>query len=271
MKLRSLAALLPALLVTAAPALAEAPFYRVFRGFKLASIPADGFPADFSEKFVPETARVMAKHSLISYVPALAPRDKPDILPDEVAIVVYGSGEAYAAGRADPERKAYGALHWDYFETPWEGRTKSHTAVPLARALESEVPVDVLGTWPDWQTGTTFVFMGTRTPEMPRERFLAELTEHVVEARETLVPLGLDGYVLVANEESEIAWMHWPDSETAAAAFATPAATRLVKKAADLLDTVMWSEARVFEGSLDYGEAVTARFRPSFRRTGASD
>ncbi len=259
--------LLVGLALSVVTAFAEAPSYRVFRGFKLGKIPADTFPADFSRRFVPETPRVMAKHSLVSYVPALLPRERPAGLPDEIAIVVYGSAEAYARGRNDPERIAYGALHWEYFEDPSKGgRSKSDTARPFARTLEAEVPVDVTGGWVDWQRGASYVFVGARKAGSPAPEFLDKLSAHVAATREAFAPHGLDGYVVVANADSEIAWLHWPSREAAERAFASPAGKRAAIEAGDLMETVMWAPAEVFAGSLDYGSAVTVRFRPSWTR-----
>lgn len=265
-RLRPLLALFALALVAPAASSQEVPFYRVFRGFRLPSIPPETFPADLATRFLPETPRAMVPHSLVGYVPAVKPADAPASLPDEVAIVVYGSGEAYEAGRQDPIRQAYGALHWEVFEHPKLGRTKSHTARPLGRGLEAEAPVDVMQAWPDWQAGQTFVFMGRRQPDVPADQFLARLTEHVVHVREAFGARGLDGYIVVANADSEIAWMHWESPEAAEAAFHTPAGKAVVVEAAAILETVMWSPATVFEGTLDHGQAVTLRFAPQFVR-----
>lgn len=263
---------LAALLVLAAvcapaPARAEAPFYRVFRGFKLPGIPAEAFPSELATKFIPQTPAAMVPHSLVGYVPALPPLEKPAFVPDEVAIVVYGSGAAYDAGRDDPVRKAYGALHWDYFEDPSKGgRTQSQTARPLARVLEPEVPVDVLGTWPDWQTGYTQVFVGLRHPDVPKEEFLGLLTDHVVEVREAFGPRGLDGYIAVGNHETEIAWLHWTSRSKASEAFKSEVGYKVAEGAERILVPLMFADGEPFSGSIDYGKAVSLRFKPTFVR-----
>lgn len=260
MKIKAIAGFL--VLFTPAWLQADGLHYRVFRGFKQPGVNADTLPAELAVKFLPEAPRVMVKHSLVSYVPALPPREKPAHVPDEIAIVVYGSGAAYEAGAADPERKAYGDLHWVYFENPRTGRTRSETAKPFARLLETEVPVDVLGGRPDWQSGQTFVFVGTRRKDVPADQFLERLSAHVAEARDAFSGAGLDGHVVVANPEGEIAWMHWKSAEAARAAFASPAGQKAAAGASQLMDVLMWSETKAFDGGFDYGQSVTVRFEP---------
>lgn len=251
-----------ALLVAPACVRADDLYYRVFRGFKQPTVDALTLPSELASKFLPEAPRVMVKHSLVSYVPALPPRDKPAGIPDEIAIVVYGSGAAYEAGVADPARKAYGDLHWVYFENPKTGRTRSDTAKPYARALASESPVDVLGGRPDWQAGYTTVFVGTRREDVPAGEFLERLSEHVARARDHFPAMGLDGYIVVANPDSEIAWMHWSSGDAARAALASPAGTEIRESGAKLMTRVMWSAASEFRDRFDYNSAVTVPFEP---------
>lgn len=250
--------LIPLLLLTLAPALqAEAPLIRVYRGFRRAEVSSRQFLEVLSSRFIPAAPEIMAPHGLVGYVPAVPPEDKPAFVPDEIAIVVYGSAEGYSSSWDDPKVQEYGRMHGELFENSRTGRTRTGTAVPFARALEADTPVDVFGTPVDWQRGFTGVFVGLRRPEVPREEFLARLTAHLVHVREQLEPLGLDGYVVSATEEYELAWMHWPSRELADEAYQTPAGIEAAADAGRILTPLMWAPAEVFAGAVDFGEATT--------------
>ena len=81
-------------------------------------------------------------------------------------------------------------------------------------------------------------------------------------SREAFTPQGLDGYIVVANDHEEIAWMHWESLEAMEAALASEAGRAAAAGAGHVLDVVMWTAADSFAGSIDYGQAVNVLFEP---------
>lgn len=235
----------------------RAPYYRVFRGRRRADVPAGEFNRAIPEKFVPALPRALAGKGLIAYVPALPATQAATGTPDEFAIVAYESEAVYRRLGTLPEGKAYQALHWDYFD---RGLTKTGGAVPFLGTLEAETPVDVLNRPVDWQSGQCAVFIGERLPAIPRWRFLRQLSTHLGFVKKSFAGRGLDGYLVAANEDRELAWLHWTSAEAMRAAMATPEGARVLADAGRLMRTAMWAEAGPFQGTLVPGQAVNVRF-----------
>ncbi|MBI3891189.1 MAG: hypothetical protein HY303_06625 [Candidatus Wallbacteria bacterium] len=233
-------------------------FYRVFRGVRLPNVSTEDFPKILSEKFIPAAPETHAKNGLVAYVPALPPRPAPAGTPDEIAIVCYESEAVYNVARNTPEGKAYGDLHWQFFD---KDKTKSQAAKPFGRSLLEDAPVDVIGCGIDWQAGHTAVFIGQRQAAIPADQFLTELTAHVVKARDAFHPQGLDGYIVVATPDREIAFMHWRAREDLDKALAGPEGKAIAADAARLMSTVMWTDAPAFAGKIAYGQAVNVHFQ----------
>ena len=273
---RALSTLALALYLVVAIADAQpAPYYRVFRGYRRADVPADRFPNILADRFIPAAPATHQRNGLIAYVPALPQAGLPAGTPDEIAIVVYESEEAYRAARQTPEGQAYAALHWEFFEEPAPQtgavpgkRTRSDTARPFARELEADQPVDVYNRFVDWQAGYTAVFVGARRPEVAPESFASEVGRHVAMVRDAFGPRGMDGYIVVVHTDPvnrtmhEIAFIHWPSREAAEAALATPEGESVRADAARLMDIQMWQEAPTFAGAIAYGQAVNVKFTP---------
>lgn len=253
----------------------DAPNYRVFRGYRRADVPVGEFLGRLGTKFIPAAPETHQKNGLIAYIPAVLPATASPGSPDEIAIVIYESAAVYDAARNSPEGKKYSELHWTLFESPSpagesldDRRTKSHSAVPFARDLKIDEPVDVFNTFVDWQGGHTAVFVGSRAEGITADRFAAEVSLHVAMARDAFAPKGLDGYIAVIHSEKphgllqEIAWMHWKSKQDMEAALATPAGQKVARDAARLFKNEMWTEAPPFAGTIAPGQAVNVKFTP---------
>jgi L-rhamnose mutarotase len=53
------------------------------------------------------------------------------------------------------------------------------------------------------------MYIGRRNPNIPKENFLGELTDHIKEVRKVFGNHGLKGYVVYVTEEMEIAYQSW--------------------------------------------------------------
>lgn len=74
----------------------------------------------------------------------------------------------------------------------------------------------------DWKSGYSTIFVGSRLKSSSPTEFLPHLTRHVVAVKKALEPQGLRGYIVLATDDYEIAYLNWADQETADKAFASP-------------------------------------------------
>jgi quinol monooxygenase YgiN len=253
----------------------DAPYYRVFRGYRKGSVAVSEFQEAMAKTFIPAAPATHQKNGLIAYLPSLSPQGLAGV-PDEFAIVVYESKDAYEKARQTPEGQSYGALHWKYFEEPANAqtgpapdrRTRSDTAVPFARELAMGRPVDVLNHYVDWQAGYANTFIGMRKAGVSDPDFLKAMTEHVTAVREAFTPMGLDGYIAVVHEEPfskslmEIAYLHWKSEQAANAAFSSPIGQQLNQEGQKVMQAVMFSPAASFAGTIAPGQSVNVHFTP---------
>jgi hypothetical protein len=237
------------------------PMYRVFRGVKRADVAPAAFLKDLSARFIPAAPATHGGKGLVAYLPAVPPADAPAGTPAEIAIVVYASEAVYQERRNSPEGKAYGDMHWELFDRP---ATKSDTAVGWTKngpALKANVPVDMFEAATDWQCGHGVVYVGRRKADVPADAFLGRLSAHVAHTKAAFGPLGLRGYVVVATEDQEIAWMNWSSKVAADKALGSVAGRSVREESAALMANVMWSDAGAFHGEIRAGEAVNVKFR----------
>lgn len=101
----------------------KVPFLRFWRGFVNVDADVSRLKERLNRELLPETIRVGAGKGLTAYLPALLPKNRPEYLPVEVALVAYSSKEDYEAIRSTPEGKAYGDLH--FVEGMFEKTTKA--------------------------------------------------------------------------------------------------------------------------------------------------
>ena len=90
---------------------------RVWRGYRSEQYDSrrDAFLQKLESVFLPATVQAMSPIGLKAYFPAVLPPLNDD-LPDEIALVVYGSPEAYTrATKTTVSGRAYGLLHSSVF------------------------------------------------------------------------------------------------------------------------------------------------------------
>lgn len=251
---------LPACRTAPAPRLgaaASAPYYRFFRGAKRPDLSPQQLREGLSSVFIPALPEAYADKGALAYLPALPPESKPAEIADEFALVAFQSEAAYRAARQTPEGRRYNDLHWTVFDRE---RTRTGGAVPLAEALAAETPYDVLGKPVDWQSGYSTFYIGLRKAGVTPEDFLKKMREHVAVIRDALAPQGLDGYVMIAGEGYEAAYLHWPSREAADKAFASAGGRAAVATAAPILDNLMFAPTEPFAGTIQPGQALNVRF-----------
>jgi hypothetical protein len=224
-----------------------APYYRFWRGEKLAQLNETTYMKTMAKDFLPMAPKLFPH--LKSYLVAMP---EVGVGVDEVALLAYTNEEDYFRGRATAEGTAYSNAHWEIFE-----RATSSSLVP--EVLEGKVAAnksyDLLKTTPDWSKGYSTFFIGKKRSILSTEKFLAGLDAHVREFRQGFQPMGLKGYVILVTEDREYAWMSWESEAHANKAFATQLGAKVQKDAGELMEMLQWSGLTKFGNSLKRNHA----------------
>ncbi len=185
---------------------------RLWSSFQLQELTRERFCATLADTFIPSTVRLAAPLGLNAYLPAVLPDDKPEAVPDEVALVCYESQEAYRAARKTLGGRVLSRLHsaaFTDFPHSWSG---------FPRRLKDrvdEAPYYLFADAVDWQRGATRLLVGTRPADQTDEAF-----RHAVYAfadglrRER--PEGLLNVVFSVREGCLVYWENWRDDTAAA-------------------------------------------------------
>jgi len=241
--MKMLAALL--LLVTINAQAVEARYFRAWQGFKKADLAQRAF-MEALPSFMQETVDLYHGAGILSnYLVIIPPANKPSFVPDEFALVALDSREAYQGVRATPAGQTYSARHWDVFN-----RENSASADPmvdfstaLPETLVNNNSYDVIGTPIDWSQGFTTVFIGVRKNNVDRAAFLKGLSSHLALVKNTFVPRGLNGYIVIANQDYEVAFMNWDSKQ----AMQNATSATINADGARLMNTLMFQPAAKFK------------------------
>ena len=225
----------------------EARYFRAWQGFKKASLSQVAFMSALPS-FMNETVDLYRGHGILSsYIVIIPPANKPSFVPDEFALVALESREGYQAVRATLAGQNYSARHWDVFnrDNSASAEMMDYSSIrPVT--LENNKAYDVMGTPIDWSHGHTTVFIGTRKTNVDRESFLRALSGHLAITKNAFGNKGLNGYIAVANQDYEIAFMNWDSRQAMELAGQTVAGQVAFADAARLMDMLMFESAQPF-------------------------
>jgi len=242
---------------------------RVWRGFMAeryrgSEKGAAKFRQALCEVFIPLTAQAMAPLGLTAYQPTILSDGDP-LVPDEIALVFYESGETYKTASKATLGKAYGMLHGNVFNfsradeaVPW-----STSAFPekLGDELAPDKPYYLFDEEVDWYHGATELYVGAWHEPVNQDSL------HCV--REALTglqgdpPAGLDGLIAVASPRYLIIWSHGADEPVCESGLLAGAEDRLrtvVCKQARPIDVPdsMWDQLCALD--IDVNDPVNTRF-----------
>jgi hypothetical protein len=233
----------------------NATYFRAWQGFKAPALNQQQFLRDLAP-FMRETVDLYQGRALNNYIVIVPPAGKPAFVPDEFALVALSSKEDYQAIRATPEGERYSARHWDVFD-----RSNSKSADPMVNftqekptKLAHNYSYDVIGKPIDWSKGRTMVYIGLRKPELTPDAFLTGLARHLSFVKQRLQPKGLLGYVVIANDNYEVAYMNWENEP--------PQDARVGADGATLLNPLMYQEAKHFQAgdTISHNKAYSTLF-----------
>lgn len=99
----------------------------------------------------------------------------------------------------------------------------------------------------DWATGVNFVYIGTRKSDQLPHQFLERLKSHVELAKSVMNPKGLRGYIIIANENYEVAYLNWTSQAAHDSALQSQDGQMVFQDAGEFMDPLMYEPARAFE------------------------
>lgn len=229
-------------------------YFRAWQGFKKADLTNSHFLAELPS-FMKDTVDIYKNRILNNYIVILPPENKPDFIPDELALVALTSKEGYQTIRATSEGQRYSERHWNVFE---KGISKS--ADPMINYAKEKPSVlvhnqsyDVIGKPINWARGFNAVFIGTRKAGLSPTDYLVHLKAHLDLAKLVMVPKGLRGYIVIANENYEIAYLNWSFKKAHDRAVKSAGGQKVFGDAGSFMDVLMYQPAIPFEA----GHAVS--------------
>jgi putative intracellular protease/amidase len=101
---------------------------------------------------------------------------------------------------------------------------------------------DISPSMADWKAGYRTLWIGRRSKDCQQQEFLTRLTEHLNLARKALGPGGLEGYVIFATEDYEIAYGKWKDRESAARSLQSKEGRAAVLDGESFMEKVLFRE-----------------------------
>jgi hypothetical protein len=228
--------------------MAEADYYRVWQGFKKPELSQSKFLSELPQ-FMNDTVDLYRGRALNNYLVGLPPKDHPSFIPDEFALVALHSEVAYREIRKTPEGREYGRRHWDVFNKENSNSAPFKNYYETSpKTLEHNVAYDLIGKPVDWSKGHTLFFIGTKKDGLSSQKFLTRLSTHVDMVTKTFKGKGFKGYIVIANEKYEVAYINWESKELADAAYATEEGKAVFTDAKEIMNILQFNEAKIYEG-----------------------
>jgi hypothetical protein len=221
-------------------------YYRVWQGFKKIELSQEEFKRELPQ-FMHDTVELYRDRALNQYLVAIPPKNKPDFVPDEFALVALTSEEAYKEIRQTPEGQKYSDRHWDIFNKENSSSAKYHIFHSEGiTQLENNHAYDMFGTPLDWTKGHSMFYLGLRKDKVSKKEFLKRLKKHVELAHGNFKLLGLRGYIVIANEDYEVAYMNWESEAHMNEAMSSLIAKSVLEDGAEFMDNFQYQNAQSF-------------------------
>ncbi|MEW6659713.1 MAG: hypothetical protein AB1424_13735 [Thermodesulfobacteriota bacterium] len=183
---------------------------RVWRGFCLEGLDQSRFLEMLGSIFIPATVKCQTPLGLTAYLPSVLPMNKPQGVPDEIALVFYESQESYRTAKETLAGRTYSKLH-DLVFSP---ASLSGFPTLFVDALLPDTPYHLFDAAVDWQHGVCRVFVGVRPAPKAGSDFLKDAAAWLAAERaRTGRP---DGAIVAASQNYLVYWEHWPDADSAA-------------------------------------------------------
>lgn len=180
---------------------------RVFCGYRLPTLTREAFFKELGDTFMPGTPFTLAPFGLAAYVAATLDPDAGSELPDEAALIVYASTQAYAAVRQHSlAGRMYTHSHAGVFEMARSrGQFPGPVGAPTQLAELDRWQWYVFDRAVDWQYGTMRVVLlspgagGSLRPE---------LLATTAAAAPALEAADVDQVIVCATPRYATVWLH---------------------------------------------------------------
>ena len=178
---------------------------RVFLGRKRAELGREDFLNRLATVFMPMTIQMQRLYGLSAYLPAVPPANESRFLPDEVALVFYGTHDDYQESKRCVGGRAYSALHELVFDM---SASTSQFPIRFDGKAEFDQAYHLFDKSIDWQSGSTRLYLGTRLPEVEAGPFttgIAAIASRLQQSRGDV-----DGVIFCVQRDWLIWWEHSP-------------------------------------------------------------
>lgn len=191
---------------------------RVWRGYKSDEFSSKDKHSEFLKKlgqvFIPATAQLLYPLGLKAYFPSIVNLDSI-WLPDEIALVVYDSPDAYEASKKTTVGKAYGLLHQTVFKS-WKNKDKlphSISGFPeiWSGKIKEGTPVYFFDNSIDWHSGKLKVSYAMVSSLLTPQN-LGEIIKKWVNTYST--DSQIDNIILVLEHGYIICWEHMKEESS---------------------------------------------------------
>lgn len=223
----------------------DAGYYRVWQGFKKTELTQSQF-MNTLPAFMNETRNVYTG-VLNNYLVAIPLTNKPAFVPDEFALVALRSEDDYKQIRATPIGQQYSESHWTVFNRENSKSAPYSNIIP--EILEHNKAYDVVGAPVDWSRGHTTFYIGVKKSNISSADYLKWLNRHVNLVANSFKGKVLKGYIIIANDNYEVAFMNWESQSAMAEAFQTEEGKAIRDDAATYMDMLQFSEMKAFNGN----------------------
>lgn len=224
----------------------SAGYYRVWQGFKKPSLSEQEFITEIPQ-FMHDTVDLYKEKALNQYLVAIPPKNKPSFIPDELALVALFSEEAYREIRQTPEGQIYSDRHWDVFNKENSSSATYHRYFQEnVVKLENNHAYDMFGTNVDWSSGHNMFYIGIKKSSILGSDFLKRLKKHIELAKANFSSLGLKGYIIIANEQYEVAYMNWESETKMNEAMGSVFAKAVIEDGAQFMDNLQFQAVESF-------------------------
>lgn len=180
---------------------------RVWRGWRLQKsendepIPIDYFYSKLGTVFVPATVLMQIDAGLHSYIPTVPGglSGKPDLVPDETAILFWSSEQSYWNGFNKLAVRTYTLTHGGVY-TP---QSRADLPTLFAGTLAFDEPVYLFNKKADWMHGTVNHLVAGRAPQVDPQAFQTAIAS-VLTTIQNQVPL--DGAIACIGNDYLVYW-----------------------------------------------------------------
>ena len=154
---------------------------RVWRGFRLPTLDLASFYGKLGSVFIPATVKLQIEAGLLSYtptVPAGLP-NKPDYVPDETAILFWGTQETYWNGFTRLAVRTYTLTHNGVYITTEQPMSRADFPLKYDEetALTYDQPVFLFNNIADWMKGAIRHIVAERPRNISTSDFNAKISD----------------------------------------------------------------------------------------------